>query len=199
MQDSPFAYLADVAAKYGIDEIQVVSRKQEIIDGLNEGDFAALAAAYREIERRGDVGALSRYVYAETDKRRSRPLLMLLFLFGDLANRGIEPFASGTVRLLEKEYPPLDWTKLPGDLRYLAEPAEKYGKYQFDEEIDGFIETMTVAQRAELKVVADAMQRNRETINEFLDKYPMTEHKEAALVYFLEHLIAMINDQRGFE
>ena len=35
---------------------------------------------------------------------------------------------------------PLDWTKLPPNLRYLAEPAEKYGSLQFESRIMDFLE-----------------------------------------------------------
>ena len=50
----------------------------------------------------------------------------------------------------QSEVVPLDWSKLPPELHYLVEPAEKYGKYQFMEDVCNFIDRMTPAEYEEL-------------------------------------------------
>ncbi|MEJ5275985.1 MAG: hypothetical protein WHU94_08755 [Thermogemmata sp.] len=196
MPEHPFEYLAMAAAKYGIDDVQVWHRKQEILDNLTADDMTELARVYQEIERRGDSLALSKWICDRRDDslaRERRQALMLLFLFGGLAERGIAPFSSKTVQLQE-EAVPLDWTKLPPELRYLAEPAEKYGKYQFPAQIDAFIDTMTPSQQAELQEIDRRSLADKTKIEDFLDTYRMTEHREAELIYFLFHLIEIIKD-----
>lgn len=196
MPAHPFEYLAKVAAKYGVDDIQVVQRQQQIIDSLDTEQMIELAHAYREIERRGDSLALSKWILdkGEDELRQERhQMLMLFFLFDALADRGISPFISRAVRLQEEQQP-LDWTKLPLELRYLAEPAEKYGRYQFPDEVYDFISTMSASQSAELKEINERSLPDERKVEDFLDSYLMTEHKEAELIYFLFHLIAIAND-----
>lgn len=85
----------------------------------------------------------------------------------------------------------LDWTKLPPGLEYLARPAERYGPYQFDDNIVTFFrEEMTDVERAELREVELKMQKDGKEIEKWIDELGMTRHREAALVYFLRHLIA---------
>ncbi len=196
MPEHPFEYLAIAAAKYGIDEVQVRHRQQEILDNLTADDITELARIYQEIEHRGDSLALSKWILDRRDDslaRERRQALMLLFLFRGLAERGIAPFSSKTVQLQE-EVVPLDWTKLPPELRYLVEPAEKYGKYQFPEEVDAFINTMTSSQLDELLEIDRRSLTDETKIEDFLNSYRMTDHKEAELIYFLFHLIATIKD-----
>lgn len=90
---------------------------------------------------------------------------------------------------------PLNWTKLPTHLHYLAGPAEKYGRYQFEDRIfDYLMNDMTEQDRVELRAIAERMLPDEPAINAWLDKYNMTVHDEAGLVYFLGHLIALAND-----
>jgi succinate dehydrogenase flavin-adding protein (antitoxin of CptAB toxin-antitoxin module) len=90
---------------------------------------------------------------------------------------------------------PLDWSKLPKGLEYLAEPAARYGALQFDGSIFDFLENqMSPANRNELQELGRLMARDWDVINSWLDAYPMTEHREAALVYFTVHLLALGGD-----
>lgn len=90
----------------------------------------------------------------------------------------------------------LDWTKLPEPLRYLAIPAEKYGRLQFEDRILDFLENeITETQIQELRDLATRTQRDHEQIERWLDEYNIVKHREAALVYFTEHLIALARDE----
>lgn len=89
----------------------------------------------------------------------------------------------------------LDWTKLPPELAYLAEPAAKYGALQFDDPIYEFLQGgMTPAEHSELIELGKLMSGDWDAIEKWLDAYPMTEHLEAARVYFTGHLMALGND-----
>jgi hypothetical protein len=90
---------------------------------------------------------------------------------------------------------PLDWTKLPTGLRYLAEPATKYGELQFENRIMDFLEReATVADREALRALKPLVIRDEGAIDAWIDELGITEHREAALVYFLLHLMALGND-----
>jgi hypothetical protein len=90
---------------------------------------------------------------------------------------------------------PCDWTKLPENLRYLAGPAEKFGRFQFDNRIVHFFDhVMTLADKDELVRLGVKMADDFPRIEAWLDEYNMTKHREAALVYFTMHLLALGND-----
>lgn len=187
MGQHPFPYLATAAAKYGDDHLQIVNMQEKIVNALTVHDLAKLARVYTEIERRGDVQPVSDWIHAAFQTGwmpEHRQALMLLLLFKCLARRGVDPFARKTVRLLEREVA-LDWTNLPPDLRYLAGPAEKYGKYQFDNEVDEFFGSITREEYRELRLLQKKWKEDAMKINKFLDEHDMMKHKEAALVYFL--------------
>jgi hypothetical protein len=92
----------------------------------------------------------------------------------------------------------LDWGKLPPHLAYLAAPAAKYGAYQFEDKIYNFLRKMSANEKQELIELLDRTTKDEAEINAFLDKYPMTKHLEARLVYFLGHLLALGNDAGFF-
>jgi hypothetical protein len=92
---------------------------------------------------------------------------------------------------------PLDWNKLPAELRYLAEPAREFGGIQFGEQIDAFKATATPAQLKYLTPIACRAHADFEKINRWLDEYRMTQHQEAARVYFLLQLVTEMNLTKG--
>jgi len=95
---------------------------------------------------------------------------------------------------------PLDWSKLPTSLRYLAAPAEKYGRLQFDNRILDYLEKkMTDQEREELTELGRNMARDWDIINSWLDAHDITEHREAELIYFTGHLIGLGNDIGVFD
>lgn len=191
MPKHPFQYLASALEKYAVDDVQVKQEQDRIVDSLTAADLTELARVYREIERRGDALALSRFSRGPRDDEwglERRRVWLLFCLFHALARRDIEPFASRTVEY-QGEVVQLDWSKLPPELQYLAGPAEKYGKYQFMEDVWNFFDRMTPAEYEELLEVERRGKEDWKKIDEFLDRYPMTEHKECALIYFLFLLI----------
>ncbi|HZV07146.1 MAG TPA: hypothetical protein VE999_18840 [Gemmataceae bacterium] len=95
---------------------------------------------------------------------------------------------------------PLDWSKLPEHLRYLAAPAEKYGGLQFDNRILDYLEKrMTEGERGELIELGLNMARDWDDINSWLDKFDFSKHREAELVYFTGHMIGLGNDSGVFD
>lgn len=94
----------------------------------------------------------------------------------------------------------LDWSKLPVNLRYLAVPAEKYGRYQFDNRILDYLESeMSEEEKVELIAIRKKMAEDFEQISSWLDNYDITIHREASLVYFTGHLLALGNDIGVFD
>jgi hypothetical protein len=92
-------------------------------------------------------------------------------------------------------YEYLDWTKLPPDLAYLAGPAEKYGHYQIEDKIFDFLRTMSEDDKRELTaLLAPRTEGEAAQLEEWLDKYRITKHPEARLVYFLGYLLALANE-----
>ena len=83
--------------------------------------------------------------------------------------------------------PPGVLTKLPPDLHYLIEPALRYGRYQFDDDIFDFLDRATDEDIEHLTEVAARVLRNGDftRVNSFLDKHPITTTDEAARLYFL--------------
>ena len=77
--------------------------------------------------------------------------------------------------------------ELPVELRYLIAPAEKFGRLQFDEQIEGFLNSASESVMAELTAVAERYYLNdhEALLYEFLDHFPITEHEESARLYFL--------------
>ena len=89
----------------------------------------------------------------------------------------------------------LDWTKLPAQLNYLAQPAERYGRFQFDNIIDDYLfNKMSKADVEELRNLRDRMAQDFDIIELWLDEFNMRIHPEARLVYFMRDLIGTADD-----
>ena len=89
------------------------------------------------------------------------------------------------------------FSKLPDELRYLAEPAAKYGRYQFDDDIDSFLASASEPDIETLTRIAERYARNQHDVElqAFLDRYPITDHNQSAQLHFLFHVI----DAAGIE
>lgn len=63
----------------------------------------------------------------------------------------------------------------------------QYGRYQFDDEIDSFLQTATENDLNVLAQIAERVQLNKhqELIDDFLDEYAITEYSESAKLYFM--------------
>ena len=89
---------------------------------------------------------------------------------------------------------PLDWLKLPDDLRWLAEPAERYGHIQFEAPIYEYLRNADAAERAALRALGQRYGGAAGAINEGLDRFSIVVHPEAALVYFTGVLLGTGDD-----
>jgi hypothetical protein len=88
----------------------------------------------------------------------------------------------------------LDWQKLPSHLSYLAAAAEKYGVISGDQAIDEFFRMASPDELNALSMLSWRVADDFDEIDAWLDRYPMTHHKESALVYFALQLVAIGND-----
>jgi hypothetical protein len=187
MPKHPFEYLAATAAKYGVEDVLVRDQCEALVDSYTRNDLADLAAVYREIERREDNLPLAEWVKdkSEDGLQSERRRAYLLFpIFYVLGRRGIAPFSSRRVQLTGVPKP-LDWSKLPQELRYLAEPARKFGVYQFHDDIVEFLEGITETELTELRKVNNRIKQDHQKIKDWLDCHRITEHREAQLIYFM--------------
>ncbi len=79
---------------------------------------------------------------------------------------------------------------LPEQLEYLIEPALKYGRYQFDNEVADFLDRATEDDLESLaRVAARITKEDGELIGRFLDEYEITDYEESAKLHFLFGLI----------
>lgn len=108
----------------------------------------------------------------------------LFDLFEELAALGREPFTS---RRVQYEPPAPDWTHLPERLRYLIEPATRWGTYQFDEQIDELERTIRPEDRTALRALARRLRDSGDWAPalDWTSSLSWTDHREAALMHWL--------------
>lgn len=173
-----------------------LGRHVQYTERLSDGEIEPLQQLYREIRDRGHSPLINAW-YREHDGKETCPpdtmwpVYGLLFLFDQLAELGIEPFTEWAVCIEEsEEAETFDWSKLPASLRYLAEPAERYGRLQLDERIDEFLQSqMTSDEHVELQALMVRYEQDWKLISKWLNVFRMTEHPEARVVYFTGHLL----------
>lgn len=165
---------------------------------LPPGDIEPLRRIYAEIAANGHGPLINSWHQTHSGKDTCSPdttwpVYGLLCLFRQLGQLGIAPFNDRKVAPEEKKATEvLDWSKLPPALRYLAGPAEVYGALQFDNPIRKFLqERMTADEQAELRTLSGRCGQDGDAISQWLEEVPMTENREAALVYFTIHLLAI--------
>ena len=169
----------------------------EFISKLTNGDLALLATAFNEIEKREDVAEISQWYggcpIQELECGFEQPVFRLFLVFSALYEKGIAPFSTRRLPFL-KEIVRFDWSKLPDDPGYLAEPAEHYGKYQFDSQVNDFLSRMTNKEEEAIRNVAEIIVSRDDylRIDQWFNEHPITDHPEAANVYFLLGLIDSI-------
>jgi hypothetical protein len=76
---------------------------------------------------------------------------------------------------------------LPAELAYLAQPAMRFGIYQFEDHVGAFLSAASNEDMEELARLAERVKFNDHftLVNDWLDRYEMTEYREAANLYFL--------------
>ncbi|OWK38521.1 hypothetical protein [Fimbriiglobus ruber] len=173
----------------------ILGRHVRYGENLTEADIEPLRQLYVEIRSKGHGTLINSWHQSHSGKKTcpaetTWPIYGLLHLFSQLADLGVAPFNDGLVRPEAAPKPPLDWSKLPPPLRYLAGPAEVYGELQFESRIYEFLEKrMTEDERSELRELSRRYDRDGEAINRWLDAFSITDHPEARLVYFTGHLL----------
>jgi hypothetical protein len=195
-------YIIPLAERYGTDAPVAsydprIGRHVTYGETLSEDDIEPLRHLYCEIRDKGHGPMINEW--HEVNSRLGKcpaettwPIFGILSLFAQLAELGIAPFNDRTVGPRRRNtIETLDWGKLPDSLRYLAGPAEIYGTLQFDDPIYEFLQQrMTPWERTELQALNHRSAQDCDAINRWLDDFPMTEHREAALVYFTFTLLA---------
>ena len=187
-----FEYLS--AACDLIQPLWLSSQMNERACGLTHEAHGVLATAYDEIVRREDIVAISDWL-RETERKReanqeanlyARKVYELFRTFEILGEDGVEPFVGGHARLLEARCRP-DWSVLPPDLKYLAEPAERFGIYQSDSDITRLCETIGDADLDYLAGIASRIKRSGDNpaIIRWLRGQNMVTSYEAALISYL--------------
>ena len=90
---------------------------------------------------------------------------------------------------------PLDWSKLPEDLRYLANPATLFGHHALSVHRHQMIQEMSDAELIALATLSKPMRQPDESkrISAWLNQYQLPDpaHPEAQLV---RHLIELIDE-----
>lgn len=77
--------------------------------------------------------------------------------------------------------------QMPPELHYLIEPARRYGRYQFDDDIARFLEQASTEDMVRLGTVADKVNINKHypLVTEWVNSNNMVENEEVAQLYFL--------------
>ena len=195
-------YIIPLAEKHGSDAPVAIfdprlGRHVQYAETLSTNAIDALRNLYVEIRTKGHGPLINQWHHHQSETgtcppETTWPVYGLLCLFAQLGDLGVSPFDDGAVRPTEPPQPELDWNKLPAPLRYLAGWAEVYGAYQFDQPILDFLHSrMTPEERAELRTLRQRYTDDAAAIDRWLDEYPMTKHREAALVYFTGHLLGL--------
>ncbi len=176
-----------------------LDRHVEYAETLSPDDIEPLRQLHAEISAKGHRPVIIDWHNGQRGegtcpRETTWPVYGLLCLFDQLGRLGVPPF-SDDCHEEEQTEETLDWSKLPSSLRYLAAPAETYGRLQFDDPIDEFLqERMTDEQLAELRVLNRRIDEDEKAICRWLDEFRMTEHPEARLVYFTGHLLGRAAD-----
>ena len=179
-----FNYIRNQVEEYRRWLVQHKHKDRIAMAALSPAQIGRLAEVYDEIDSRNDAGPLSIWMETfsnATDVRDSScvywPIMNLFCVFEHLRKRNVHPFNSGRVRY-NVPNPIFDWTKLPEELRYLGEVAEKFGEFHGDDAIDEFDEE----QLSELAAASEQIRLRGDApaIFEWFKSHDTTKHPEAA-------------------
>lgn len=198
-----FDYLRQIARQYG--DLLTEEDFHRCADTRDSQQLRELASAYDAIDSRGHVRAISEWLVHRTttavDERErlfSWQVGRLLLLFGYLEKKGIAPFSSGRVRIIEEKKTP-NWGNLPSELQYLVDAVQHCGQLSTEGDVMSFLDR---ASDGDLEVLARTAEQIRlhghmKAINEWMDRFPLTEYQEAWLVYCLLLLMDHANLLEG--
>lgn len=186
-----FDYLEEVAAKYGT--CWLAEEFDAFLVAINEEQLGELRQAYDLIDKKEDAFRISRWLdsclathVSYRERQFSQQIGSLLNLFSHLGRNNVSPFANRKVRYIEQPRTP-NWENLPPEFDYLRAPAERYGAYGSESDMLEFLENaaeddMEILGRTAEKIHSGG---HMESINDWLNRYPMDKHQEAWLVYCL--------------
>jgi hypothetical protein len=190
---SEFDYLCEPARKYG--NFYVVDEILKFVANASREQLADLRRAYEEIDKRNDAYRLSRWIdramfpeegVSYKERRFAQQVGQLLGLFKWFAEKGVSPFSSSAVNYIERFKKP-NWENVPEELRYLVPLAEEYGVHRSELDMIDFLESAREGELDQLSAAAEKCRLNSHfsLLNDWLDRHPITEHEEAARLYFL--------------
>jgi hypothetical protein len=198
---SELHYIIPLAEQHGSEARVAVfdhdlGRHVQYSETLSTEVIAALRKLYKEISAKGHGPLINSWYRSHRANKTcppetSWPIFGLLSLFAQLGRLGIVLFNDGAICPEDSRAEVLDWSKLLRMLAWVAAPAERYGHYQFDERILDFLRHATSADLAELRAVQRQWLSDSRAINAWLDKFDLTDHAEARLVYFTQGLLDM--------
>jgi|ERR1043166_2282024 hypothetical protein len=188
-----FLYIRDAAERYG--NFWVAAELHRFVQEATPAQLRELEEAYNAIRHAEDSGPISEWIDRCWQNRAEIPhkefefsqrLGQLLVLFRVLGENRISPFSSFEVCHMEPHQEP-NWSNLPQALAYLQEPAEKYGVFSTESDVIQFLGQATPYDFDALARVAEQVQLNDHNalVTEWLNRFPMDEHKEASLVAWL--------------
>lgn len=190
---SDFDYIRKVASKYG--KLYVAEEFKAFLDNLNDEQLDELKSVYEMLESKDDSLRISRWISRCFDPKSgakkheiafARQVGQILLLFEHLGEKGMSPFSSYEVGFI-RDFKKPNWHNLPDELKYLIDVAEVYGIHHTEEDILTFLDN---AHSRDLKLLKQTAQRIRlgdhmQMIQKWLMRFPLDEHEEASLVYFL--------------
>ena len=162
-------------------------------NAMSEDTFAELSAFYLKAERENHLQAINQWLRGNSCipmGREEKEIRNLAELFSHVAKVwGRRPFTTHHLNA-SKLHPPLpDWSKLPEEMRFLAEGAEHCSKFQFvfsEEGHDRIRGQATPQEMEQLSAVAEQVQRvGYPKIKAWWKPLSMSAHIEAAMVFNL--------------
>jgi hypothetical protein len=163
-------------------------------NAISEETFAELAAFYLKAERENHLEAINRWLRESGGSvpmgREEKGIRNLFELFAHVAGAwGRRPFTTQSLNA-SKLIPPLpDWSKLPEEMRFLAEPAIQYSGFQYvfsDEGRDHVRDAVTPHDMEKLALVAEQVRRvGYGKIKAWWKPLSLHAHIEAAMVFNL--------------
>jgi hypothetical protein len=170
------------------------------IDEVERSRFEAWGRWLEQKTAREEGRALPGPAMAKPETPDPPQVFYLFLVFDLLRKKRLAPFKGGQVKFSP---PPerLDWTKLPQKLRWLAGPAEKYGKHQFHGDRVRFAKRVKPEERAELAEVVRRLWSSAAILKEFQDwcaAHPASKgNPETELLNGMWELIVGIGEADG--
>jgi hypothetical protein len=171
-------YIVEAADRYQplIDALKGVERPSE----SQSAELEALFKIYEEIARNGDDLEICKVIDRSSDQKLRPKIHFFLDSHSKLGKH--LPWSLWFVRHFET-YNSLDWTKLPAEWRFLAEPAEKYGYYVFDSDFYTLAWRMTPEEKKEIRSLHKrTLAIDRDRWLRWFEDYPPEKHRESELV-----------------